>query len=79
MIAWFLGRRFNGSMAELSDTIALRATVVGDNGYPDDRAKFKVAWARIRAGRTDEEIAMILRYAEASRKALARYVEKYRK
>jgi hypothetical protein len=117
-------------MAELSDTIALRATVIGGNGYPDDyqvvwrglsigrimkgtgspnhappwwwecnlysqsplggesgtgadlydcKAKFKVAWARIRAGRTDEEIAMILRYAEASRKALARYVEKYRK
>jgi hypothetical protein len=66
-------------MAELSDTIALRATVVGDNGYPDDRAKFKVAWARTRAGRTDEEIATILRYAEASRRTLASCVQRYRK
>jgi hypothetical protein len=45
----------------------------------DCKAKFKVAWARIRAGRTDKDIATVLRYAEASEKALARYMQKYRK
>jgi hypothetical protein len=28
-------------MAELSDTIALRATVIDGNGYPDD---YQVVW-----------------------------------
>jgi hypothetical protein len=45
----------------------------------DCKARFKMAWAGIRAGHTDDDIATALRYAAASEKALARYYGKRRK
>src|SRR5258708_6181214 len=113
-------------MADVPDdeTIALRATVIDGNGFPDDyqviwrglsigrimkgtgspmhapqwwrecningqpslgvgrgtgsdlydcQAQIRIAWARIRGGITEEDIAEAHRYAEASREALARY------
>ena len=42
----------------------------------DCKARFKVAWARIRFRRTDEEIMTAFRNAEASAAALARYDRK---
>ena len=46
----------------------------GNNHDLDDaKAKVREAWARIRAGLTDLDIARARHYAEASREALARY------
>ena len=42
----------------------------------DCKAEFKVAWARIRAGLTENDIAKAYEYAEASAEALARYDRK---
>jgi hypothetical protein len=42
----------------------------------DAKAKFREAWARIRAGLTELDIARARHYAEASREALARYDRK---
>ena len=42
----------------------------------DAKAKFKEAWARIRAGLTDDDIAAAHQIAEASAAALARYDRK---
>jgi hypothetical protein len=42
----------------------------------DVKAKFRKAWARIRAGLTELDIARARHYAEASREALARYDRK---
>jgi hypothetical protein len=42
----------------------------------DCKVQFKVAWSRMRAGLTDDDIASAHRYAEASREALARYDRK---
>ena len=42
----------------------------------DVKAKFREAWARIRAGLTELDIARARHYAEASREALARYDRK---
>jgi hypothetical protein len=42
----------------------------------DCKARFKIAWARIRVGRADEEIMRAFRNAEASAAALARYDRK---
>jgi hypothetical protein len=43
------------------------------DGLDDCKAKFRAAWARIRAGLTDQDIAMAHRYSENSAAALARY------
>jgi hypothetical protein len=42
----------------------------------DCKARFKIAWAAIRSGRTDEELMRAFRNAEASAAALARYDRK---
>lgn len=45
----------------------------------DCKAKFKVAWAAIRAGLSEDDIASAHQYAENSREALARYDRKQRR
>jgi hypothetical protein len=54
----------------------------GANGTGDDlehcKAQFKIAWTRIRAGLTEQDIARAYRYTEASAEALARYDRKQR-
>jgi hypothetical protein len=45
----------------------------------DCKTKFKAAWAVIRAGLTEEDIASAREYAENSREALARYDRKQRR
>jgi hypothetical protein len=45
----------------------------------DCKAKFKTAWAAIRAGLSEDDIASAHRYAENSREALARYDRKQRR
>ena len=42
----------------------------------DAKAKFREAWARIRAGLIELDIARARHYVEASREALARYDRK---
>jgi hypothetical protein len=42
----------------------------------DCKAQFRAAWARIRVGLTEANIARAQEYAEASREALARYDRK---
>src|SRR5664279_218193 len=42
----------------------------------DCKARFKVAWSRIRAGLTDDDIAKAHEYADASAEALAGYDRK---
>ena len=42
----------------------------------DAKAKFREAWARIRAGLTELDIARARHYAESSREALARHDRK---
>ena len=44
----------------------------------DCKARFKVAWSRIRAGLTDDDIAKAHEYADASAEALAGYDRKQR-
>jgi hypothetical protein len=44
----------------------------------DTKAKFKAAWARIRSGLTEAEIAHARRVAEISAEAVARYDRKVR-
>ena len=44
----------------------------------DAKAKFKAAWARIRSGLTEAEIAQARRVAEISAEAVARYDRKGR-
>lgn len=44
----------------------------------DCKLQFKVAWSRIRAGLTDDDIASAHEYADASAEALARYDRKHR-
>jgi hypothetical protein len=44
----------------------------------DAKAKFKAAWARIRSGLTEAEIAHARRVAEISAEAVARYDRKGR-
>jgi hypothetical protein len=55
----------------------------GANGSGTDledcKAKFKVAWAAIRAGLSEDDIASAREYAENSREALARYDRKQRR
>jgi hypothetical protein len=55
----------------------------GANGNGTDlddcKAKFKAAWAPIRAGLTEDDIASAREYAENSREALARYDRKQRR
>jgi hypothetical protein len=55
----------------------------GANGsgldFEDCKAKFKTAWAPIRAGLTEDDIASAHEYAENSREALARYDRKQRR
>jgi hypothetical protein len=41
-----------------------------------DAAKFREAWARVRAGLTELDIVRARHYAESSREALARYDRK---
>jgi hypothetical protein len=45
----------------------------------DCKAKFKAAWAAIRAGLSEDDIASAHQYAENSREALARYDRKQRR
>jgi hypothetical protein len=47
-----------------------------DDDLADCKAQFREAWARIRAGITDADIARANQYAEASAEALARYDRK---
>jgi hypothetical protein len=59
----------------------LRQPPLGDHGGTgvhlcDCKAKFEVAWARIRDGHTDEEIMTASRDAEANAAALAGYDRK---
>jgi hypothetical protein len=57
-----------------------RQSCADDSGTGHDldyaKAKFREAWARIRAGLTDLDIARARRYADARREALARYNRK---
>jgi hypothetical protein len=57
-----------------------RPSSADDSGTGHDlenaKAKFRQAWARIRAGLTELDIARARHYAEASREALARYDRK---
>ena len=45
----------------------------------DCKAKFKTAWAAIRVGLSEDDIALAHEYAENSRTALARYDRKHQK
>ena len=57
-----------------------RPSSADESGTADDlddaKAKFREAWARIRAGLTELDIARARHYADASREALARYDRK---
>jgi hypothetical protein len=55
----------------------------GGSGSGDDledcKRQFRAAWAAIRAGMSEDDIAIALEYAENSREALARYDRKQRR
>ena len=57
-----------------------QAVVRRRQGHPHDlehaKAKFREAWARIRAWLTELDIARARHYAESNREALARYDRK---
>jgi hypothetical protein len=72
-----LGRHARPDPERLVAQVRLSDHVSDDRGtgvdLDDAKAKFKIAWARIRAGLTDDDIAAAHEIAEASAEALAQY------